>query len=65
MLVRPGNSMEIADAIRYYIEHPGAIKAQGDKAFARVKDFFSRKGFRGFGKDLQLTYKCITHKPNV
>ena len=55
MLVRPGNSMEIADAIRYYIEHPGAIKAQGDKAFARVKDFFPE---RVFG-DLERIYNSL------
>lgn len=55
MLVRPGNSMEIADAIRYYIEHPGAIKAQGDKAFARVKDFFLE---RVFG-DLERIYNSL------
>ena len=55
MLVRPGNSVEIADAIRYYVEHPGAIKAQGDKAFARVKDFFPE---RVFG-DLERIYNSL------
>lgn len=45
ILVQPGDTKGIADAIKFYIENNEAIKSQGDKAYEVVQDFFPNKVF--------------------
>lgn len=45
ILVQPGDTKAIADAIKFYIENNEAIKSQGDKAYEVVQDFFPNKVF--------------------
>lgn len=45
ILVKPGDTKAIADAIKFYIENNEAIKSQGDKAYEVVQDFFPNKVF--------------------
>ncbi len=45
ILVKPGDTKAIADAIRFYIENKEEIKTQGDKALQVVQDFFPEKVF--------------------
>ena len=45
ILVQPGDTKGIADAIKFYIENHDAIRKQGNKAFKIVQDFFPEKVF--------------------
>lgn len=45
ILVQPGDTKAIADAIKYYIENRDEMKKQGDKAYQVVQDFFPGKVF--------------------
>ena len=45
ILVTPGNILEIAEALQFYIEHPEAIKKQGEESYKIVEDFFPDKVF--------------------
>lgn len=45
ILVKPGDSVAIAEAIKFYIENHDAISKQGDKAYSVVQDFFPEKVF--------------------
>lgn len=54
-LVHPGNKKEIAEAIKYYIEHPENIKIHGEKAYQTVQDFFPQKVFT----DLTHIYQSL------
>lgn len=55
MLVQPGDTKAIADAIKYYIENPDAIKRHGDKACQVVQNFFPEKVF----DDLKRIYEKV------
>lgn len=55
ILVHPGNKKEIAEAIKYYIEHPENIKIHGEKAYQTVQDFFPQKVFT----DLTHIYQSL------
>lgn len=55
ILVHPGNTMEITNAIKYYIENPKEIKTHGNKAFIKSKDFFPKKVFT----DLEKIYNML------
>ena len=55
ILVHPGNKKEIAEAIKYYIEHPEDIKLHGEKAYQIVQDFFPQKVFT----DLTHIYQSL------
>ena len=46
ILVKPGDTKAIAEAIKYYIENREEIKKQGDKAYQVVQNFFPEKVFR-------------------
>lgn len=52
ILVQPGDTKAIADAIKYYIANQGSVKRHGDKAFEVVQDFFPKKVFN----DLEYIY---------
>ena len=45
ILVKPGDTVAIAEAIKFYIENHDAISKQGDKAYSVVQDFFPEKVF--------------------
>lgn len=45
ILVQPGDTKGIADAIKFYIENHDAIRKQGEKAYKVVLDFFPEKVF--------------------
>ena len=45
ILVKPGDTKGIADAIKFYIENHDAIRRHGDNAFKVVQDFFPEKVF--------------------
>ena len=45
ILVQPGDTKAIADAIKFYIENRDAIRKQGEKAYKVVQDFFPEKVF--------------------
>lgn len=45
ILVKPGDSKAIAEAILYYVENREEIKKQGDKAYQVVQGFFPEKVF--------------------
>ena len=45
ILVKPGDTNEIANAIKYYIENREEIKKQGNKAYQVVQGFFPEKVF--------------------
>ena len=45
ILVKPGDTKAIADAIKFYIENHDAIRKQGEKAYKVVLDFFPEKVF--------------------
>lgn len=55
ILVKPGATRAIADAIKYYVENREEIKKQGDKAYQVVQDFFPEKVFG----NLKGIYKCL------
>lgn len=55
ILVHPGDKKEIAEAIKYYIEHPEDIKLHGEKAYQIVQDFFPQKVFT----DLTHIYQSL------
>ena len=55
ILVKPGDTKAIADAIKFYIENNEAIRSQGDKAYEVVQDFFPKKVFG----DLKALYLKI------
>ncbi len=50
ILVSPGNSQEIADAIKYYIKNPQMIKKEGDISYHKVKSFFPDAVFSELNK---------------
>lgn len=58
ILVKPGDTVAIAEAIKFYIENHDAISKQGDKAYSVVQDFFPEKVFG----DLTKIYKSIAYK---
>lgn len=43
ILVTPGNILEIAEALQFYIEHPEAIKKQGENLIKLWKTSFQIK----------------------
>ena len=45
ILVQPGDTKGIADAIKFYIENRDTIRKQGNNAFNVVQDFFPEKVF--------------------
>ena len=45
ILVKPGDTVAITEAIKFYIENHDAISKQGDKAYSVVQDFFPEKVF--------------------
>lgn len=45
ILVKPGDTKCIADAIKFYIENRDAIRKQGNNAYKVVQDFFPEKVF--------------------
>ncbi len=45
ILVEPGDTKAIADAIKFYIENRDAVKKHGDMAYHVVQDFFPEKVF--------------------
>lgn len=45
ILVQPGNLKEIAESIKYYIEHKESINEHGKKSYDIVKNFFPEKVF--------------------
>lgn len=45
ILVQPGDTKGIADAIKFYIENHDAIRKQGNNAFNVVQNFFPEKVF--------------------
>lgn len=53
ILVQPGKTQEIADAIKYYIEYPNKISEHGEYAYRVVKDYFPQKVFSDLGKIYQ------------
>lgn len=53
ILVHPGKTQEIADAIKYYIENPNKISEHGEYAYSVVKDYFPQKVF----SDLERIYQ--------
>lgn len=55
ILVKPGDTKAIADAIKFYIENRDAIRKQGNNAFNVVQDFFPKKVFG----DLKALYLKI------
>lgn len=59
ILVKPGDTKAIADAIKFYIENRDAIRKQGNNAFKVVQDFFPEKVFG----DLKALYlKLLSNK---
>lgn len=56
MLVLPGDTKAIADAIKYYIENHDAIGVHGKNAYQVVQDFFPEKVFG----DLKKIYEKVT-----
>ena len=59
ILVQPGDTKAIADAIKFYIENRDAIRKQGEKAYKVVLDFFPEKVFG----DLKALYlKMLSNK---
>lgn len=56
MLVQPGDTKAIADAIKYYIENHDSIGEHGKEAYKVVQDFFPE---RVFG-DLKKIYEKVT-----
>ena len=46
LLVTPGNSEEIANAIKYYIDNKDAIKIHGEKGYKVVQAFFPESVFK-------------------
>lgn len=56
MLVPPGDTKAIADAIKYYIENHDAIGEHGKNAYKVVRDFFPEKVFG----DLKKIYEKVT-----
>lgn len=55
ILVKPGDTMAIADAIKFFIENREAIRRQGDNAFKVVQNFFPEKVL----DDLNVLYMKI------
>lgn len=45
ILIQPGNTQEIADAIKLYIENPKNVAIEGRKSYERVKAFFPEAVF--------------------
>lgn len=59
ILVQPGDTKAIAEAIKFYIENRDAIRKQGNNAFNVVQDFFPEKVFG----DLKALYlKMLSNK---
>ena len=58
ILVQPGDTKAIADAIKYYIENPDAIKRHGDKAYQVVQNFFPEKVFDDLKKIYEKVRSC-------
>ena len=56
MLVQPGDTKAIADAIKYYIENPDVIKVHGGSAYQVVQNFFPERVFY----DLKKIYEKVT-----
>lgn len=56
ILVKPGDTKAIADAIKYYIENQAIIAKQGDLGYKIVQDFFPEKVFG----DLKRIYKELS-----
>ena len=50
ILVQPGNTQEIADAIKRYIEQPEIVTIEGRKSYERVKAFFPEAVFNELEK---------------
>ena len=59
ILVQPGSTEEIADAIKYYIENQQMLKKHGDNGFEIVQDYFPQKVFA----KLQSIYKELLDHP--
>jgi len=55
LLVTPGNSEEIANAIKYYIDNRDAIKTHGEKGYNVVQAFFPESVF----KELTSIYNSL------
>ena len=55
ILVQPGDTKAIADAIKYYIEYRPAIKKHGERAYNVVQAFFPEKVFC----DLENIYRQV------
>lgn len=55
LLVTPGNSEEIANAIKYYIDNRDAIKAHGENGYKVVQAFFPESVF----KELTSIYNSL------
>lgn len=58
ILVQPGDTKVIADAIKFYIENRDVIRKQGNNAFNVVQDFFPEKVFG----DLKVLYLKMLSK---
>ena len=56
ILVQPGDTKAIANAIKYYIENREAIGEHGTNAYKVVQDFFPEKVFG----DLKKIYEKVT-----
>lgn len=50
ILVQPGNTQEIADAIKRYIEQPEIVTIEGRKSYERIKAFFPEAVFNELEK---------------
>lgn len=50
ILVQPGNTHEIADAIKLYIEKPETVAIEGGKSYERVRAFFPETVFNELEK---------------
>lgn len=60
MLVKPGDTQNIAEAIKYYIENLDSIRKQGEQAYQIAQDFFPEKVFR----DLARIYDSFINESN-
>lgn len=58
MLVQPGDTKAIADAIKYYIENHDAIGEHGKNAYEVVQDFFPEKVFGDLNKIYEKVASC-------
>ena len=56
ILVQPGNTQELANAIKYYIEYHNKIEEHGRNAYRVVKNYFPEKVF----SDLEKIYQSLS-----